>query len=97
MPALRECNAGQRSLISTHLLGASYTLDPGPNYGLCTDPGDLEQLTDGMYTDGYFWIHESTVGWQEKTSFYLHAGPGCGAADTGRLVQYGGGLCGRGR
>ncbi len=48
-------------------LGASYTLSPGPNYGLCTEAGDSEQLTDGMYTDGYFWAELSTVGWQEKT------------------------------
>ncbi|MCY3736332.1 MAG: hypothetical protein OXG13_08040 [Gemmatimonadaceae bacterium] len=48
-------------------LGASYTLEPGPNYGLCTEPGDYEQLTDGVYTDGYFWAQLSTVGWQEKT------------------------------
>ena len=48
-------------------LGATYTLEPGPNYGLCTDPGDAEQLTDGVYTDGYFWAQLSTVGWQEKT------------------------------
>ena len=48
-------------------LGATYTLEPGPNYGLCTDPGDAEQLTDGVYTDGYFWAQQSTVGWQEKT------------------------------
>ena len=48
-------------------LGARYTLDPGPNYGLCTEPGDYEQLTDGEYTDGYFWAQLSTVGWQEKT------------------------------
>ena len=48
-------------------LGARYTLDPGPNYGLCTEPGDAEQLTDGVYTEGYFWAQLSTVGWQEKT------------------------------
>ncbi|MCE2532182.1 MAG: hypothetical protein J4F44_06935, partial [Acidimicrobiia bacterium] len=48
-------------------LGARYTLSPGPNYGLCTDAGDSEQLTDGVYTDGYFWAELSTVGWQEKT------------------------------
>ncbi len=47
-------------------LGASYTIDPSPNYGHCTDPDDLEQLTDGEYTEGYFWVHKSTVGWQEK-------------------------------
>ncbi len=48
-------------------LGASYTMEPGPNYGLCTDPGDYEQLTDGVYTEGFFWAQTSTVGYQEKT------------------------------
>ena len=48
-------------------LGASYTMDPGPNYGLCSDPGDAEQLTDGVYTEGYFWAQKSTVGYAEKT------------------------------
>jgi len=49
---------------------------PGPNYGLCTDPGDFEQLTDGEYTEGYFWVHKSTVGWQRKapTIFTLDLG-----------------------
>ena len=47
--------------------GASYTMEPGPNYGLCRDPGDAEQLTDGVYTEGYFWAQKSTVGYQEKT------------------------------
>ena len=48
-------------------LGASYTMAPSPNYRLCTDPGDAEQLTDGVYTDGYFWAQKSTVGYSEKT------------------------------
>ena len=48
-------------------LGASYTMAPSPNYRLCTDPGDAEQLTDGVYTDGYFWAQQSTVGYSEKT------------------------------
>ena len=52
-------------------LGPSYTLEPGPNYGLCTDPGDDAQLTDGMYTEGYFWTQPSTVGWQDKTPSIL--------------------------
>ena len=47
-------------------LGASYTMEPGPNYSLCSDPGDAEQLTDGVYTDGFFWVQKSTVGYQEK-------------------------------
>ena len=47
-------------------LGASYTLDPAPNYAHSTDAGDGVQLTDGVYTVGYFWTQLSTVGWQEK-------------------------------
>ncbi|MBX3180689.1 MAG: hypothetical protein KF886_25360 [Candidatus Hydrogenedentes bacterium] len=44
-------------------LNAPYTLDPNPSYALCSDPGDFRQLTDGVYTTGYFWAQESTVGW----------------------------------
>ena len=44
-------------------LGASYAMEPDPGYDLCTDPGDPEQLTDGVYTEGYFWTQKSTVGW----------------------------------
>jgi hypothetical protein len=44
-------------------LGKPYTLDPRPNYSYCTDPGDKTQLTDGVYTKGYFWTQKSTVGW----------------------------------
>ena len=44
-------------------VGKPYTLEPSPNYPHCTDPGDATQLTDGQYTDGYFWTQKSTVGW----------------------------------
>ena len=47
-------------------LGASYTLDPAPNYEHSTDDADGEQLTDGVYTEGYFWTQLSTVGWQDQ-------------------------------
>ncbi|HUU02650.1 MAG TPA: EGF domain-containing protein [Myxococcota bacterium] len=47
-------------------LGATYTLDPAPNYALCTDPDDTVQLTDGVYTEGYFWTQASTVGWSRR-------------------------------
>lgn len=52
-------------------LGARYTLYPSPNYGFCTDAGDLTQLTDGEHTEGYFWLQESTVGWQRKAPVIL--------------------------
>ena len=44
-------------------LGASYTMEPAPNYVHCTDPGDIRQLTDGQYSEGYFWVQPTTVGW----------------------------------
>jgi len=43
--------------------GKKYTLDPRPNYQYCTDAGDHVQLTDGIYSKGYFWTQTSTVGW----------------------------------
>ncbi|MCC6491033.1 MAG: hypothetical protein IT364_26330, partial [Candidatus Hydrogenedentes bacterium] len=45
-------------------LGKSYTLQPTPAYSYCTDSGDTTQLTDGAYSEGYFWTQPSTVGWQ---------------------------------
>lgn len=42
-----------------------YTLSPAPNYEHCTDANDRVQLTDGIYTDGYFWTQKTTVGWVE--------------------------------
>ena len=48
-------------------LGASDAMEPASNYRLCSDPGDAKQLTDGVYTDGFFWAQKSTVGYQEKT------------------------------
>lgn len=44
-------------------LGKRYTLDPNPNYRLCTDSQDKVQLTDGIFTEGYFWTQMTTVGW----------------------------------
>ena len=46
--------------------GKSYTLSTPPNYALCTDPDDAVQLTDGVYTTGFFWKQKSTVGWVGK-------------------------------
>lgn len=44
-----------------------YEFDARPNYRLCTDPDDSTQLTDGVYTQGYFWVQKTTVGWQHHT------------------------------
>ncbi len=44
-------------------LGKPYTLNPRPAYSYSTDAGDATQLTDGVYSVGYFWVQPSTVGW----------------------------------
>lgn len=46
-------------------LDRPYTLAPEPNYALCKDPGDATQLTDGVFTEGYFWTQPTTVGWSD--------------------------------
>ncbi len=43
--------------------GKSYTFSLKPNYGYCTDKDDTIQLTDGVYSQGYFWVQKTTVGW----------------------------------
>jgi hypothetical protein len=48
-----------------------YALDPKPNYQHCTDTGDKAQLTDGVYTEGYFWTQAGTVGWRGANPAYI--------------------------
>ena len=38
-----------------------------PNYALCTDPGDVQQLTDGKITTFPIWTKKETVGWAATT------------------------------
>jgi hypothetical protein len=64
-------------------LGAKYTLHPGPNYGLCTDPLDKIQLTDGQSTRAYFWTQKGTVGW-------VHASYATVTVDLKRVEPIGG-------
>ncbi len=46
-------------------LGCPYTLVPSPSYALCTDDGDLAQLTDGAFVGPeQMWIQEGCVGWK---------------------------------
>lgn len=47
-------------------LGRPYTLSQPPNYSYCTDAGDATQLTDGAFSQGYFWTDKATVGWQHN-------------------------------
>lgn len=43
--------------------GKKYKLSPAPNYIRCTDPDDITQLTDGVFSKGLFWTATTTVGW----------------------------------
>jgi len=47
--------------------GRPYRLSPTPSYPYCTDAADRTQLTDGVYTKGYFWTQKTTVGWRNAT------------------------------
>jgi hypothetical protein len=38
-----------------------------PNYNLCTDSNDKQQLTDGRVTHFPIWLRKGTVGWQSRT------------------------------
>jgi len=41
-----------------------YRMYPSPNYPLCSDPGDVTQLTDGEFAGpGNFWAQRPVVGW----------------------------------
>ncbi len=46
-------------------LDCPYTLVPAPSYALCTDDGDIVQLTDSEFVGPeQFWIQEGCVGWK---------------------------------
>jgi hypothetical protein len=51
--------------------GKKYILDPKPSYRYCTDADDKIQLTDGVYTEGYFWTQAGTVGWRSVNPAYI--------------------------
>ena len=60
-----EARTGFRPLpsIENLALHKPYTMNPAPNYSSSTDADDRIQLTDGVFTEGYFWEQKSTVGW----------------------------------
>ncbi len=45
-------------------LGKAYTFSVSPNYPLCTDTGDVTDLTDGIRIG--WWSNKGTVGWKYK-------------------------------
>jgi len=62
LTVLAATSRGQESPANL-ALGKTYQLEPTPDYAHCTDAGDRAQLTDGQYTQGYFWTQKGTVGW----------------------------------
>ncbi len=57
-----------QAAIENVALNRPYTLEPAPNYELCTDRGDKLQLTDGRYaSDKTIWIDKRTIGWALKS------------------------------
>ncbi len=75
-------------------LHKKYKMVKAPDYALCKDPDDAIQLTDGVYTKGYFWTQKSTVGWHlnkpatviidlEKTEPISGASWSCAAGTAG--------------
>ena len=47
-------------------LNKPYTLSVLPNYPYTAPPTDKSSLTDGIYTEGYFWSKSTTVGWVRR-------------------------------
>lgn len=47
-------------------LNKPYKCSVSPNYENTASPLDKTSLTDGVFTDGYFWSKPTTVGWRDK-------------------------------
>lgn len=75
-------------------LGKPYTLSPAPGYRYCTDDGDAAQLTDGDYTEDYFWTQASTVGWQHAKPVVITVDLGADQAIRGVSLRTAAGTAG---
>ena len=75
-------------------LEAPYTYVPQPTYRLCTDPGDNVQLTDGIYTEGYFWTQQGTVGWVNHRNIIVTLDLGSDSAIRGISLRTAAGTAG---
>jgi hypothetical protein len=76
--------------------GRPYKLDPAPSYLLCTDPGDLTQLTDGAPAGGpgRLWTQTGTVGWQNTQAAFVTIDLGQSRAVGGVAVSTAAGTAG---
>ena len=64
---IEESKAGTDPTINSNIaLGKTYTLDPAPNYSLCTGASDTTDLTDGVFT--YTSSTDSSVMWDNQLS-----------------------------
>ena len=60
---IEEYAAGTDPTLNSNVaLGRTYTLSPKPNYSLCTNSGDITDLTDGFFAAQYWW-DPADVGW----------------------------------
>jgi len=62
-PVAAEADSTLPDLGENIALGKPYTTTPAPRYGDTVDDGDVTQLTDSEYSEGYFWTQLTTVGW----------------------------------
>jgi len=71
---LNACYNTNADLIPVKVL----SLTPEPNYPLCTDPLDTQQLTDGKIESNPIWTRKGCVGWTESgpVKLLLQAGNG---------------------
>lgn len=76
--------------------GRPYKLDPAPNYLLCSDPGDLTQLTDGApaSSPGQLWTQTAAVGWQNTQAAFVTIDLGQSRAVGGVAVSTAAGVAG---
>jgi hypothetical protein len=75
-------------------LGKTYSCQPQPGYQWCTDPDDKVQLTDGVYTDGYFWTQVGTVGWSNQRTIIVTIDLGSDQAIQGVSLRSAAGTAG---
>lgn len=80
MAALTGLAAGAAPGAPSVAMRKPYTVDPAPNYALCTDSGDASQLTDGFETNQNFWTEKTTVGWQGRSPVTV-------TVDLGRITS----------
>ncbi|MBO4345826.1 MAG: discoidin domain-containing protein, partial [Victivallales bacterium] len=71
-----------------------YTMKPSPSYSLCTDENDRIQLTDGVFTEGYFWAQKSTVGWMDTNVVSVTVDLGRVEPIRGFMLSMAGGVAG---